>query len=168
MSRPRRITVQCSIQWSQAWWPSVTLTAGQLSTTQDRGNGNFLLLPSHYLSLIFPPLPSLFLFRVVRYRCTTWPIVREDAVSACFDRTGQQLYVMHRVLPPVLYDLWHDKARLSFMDNTGSYRNVVTMKSGCFMGQNDEVCTVVNRMIQSSIRNLNSQNIHVILYMWSD
>lgn len=52
---------------------------------------------------------------------------------------GQQLYVMHRVLPPVLYDLWHEEARLSFMDNTGSYRNVVTMKSGCFMGQNDEV-----------------------------
>ena len=106
--------------------------------------------PPHHLSL------SLFLFRVVRYRCTTWPIVREDAVSACFDRTGQQLYVMHRVLPPVLYDLWHDKARLSFMDNTGSYRNVVTMKSGCFMGQNDEVCTVVNRiqrMIQSNVRN---------------
>jgi hypothetical protein len=46
---------------------------------------------------------------------------------------------MHRVLPPVLYDLWHEEARLSFMDNTGSYRNVVTMKSGCFMGQNDEV-----------------------------
>ena len=155
--------MQCSTQLSQAWWPSVTLTVGQLSTTQDRGNGNFLLLPSHYLpliSLLPPPLPppplSLFLFRVVRYRCTTWPIVREDAVSACFDRTGQQLYVMHRVLPPVLYDLWHDKARLSFMDNTGSYRNVVTMKSGCFMGQNDEVCTIVNRiqhMIQSNVRN---------------
>ena len=77
--------------------------------------------------------------RLVRYKCTTWPIVREDAVSACFDRTGQQLYVMHRVLPPVLYDLWHEEARLSFMDNTGSYKNIVTMKSGCFMGQNDEV-----------------------------
>ena len=25
------------------------------------------------------------------------------------------------------------------MDNTGSYKNMVTMKSGCFMGQNDEV-----------------------------
>ena len=111
--------------------------------TQDKGKGtcNFLLL---ILTLFIhptpPPLHILF-FRLVRYKCTTWPIVREDAVSACFDHTGQHLYVMHRVLPPVLYDLWHEEARLSFMDNTGSYKNIVTMKSGCFMGQNDEVST---------------------------
>ena len=46
---------------------------------------------------------------------------------------------MHRTLPPCLFDLWNEKVKLSFVDNTGSYKNMVTMKSGCFMGQNDEV-----------------------------
>lgn len=95
---------------------------------------------SFHISSIFQIFSHL--FRLVRYKCTRWPIVREDAVSACFDRTGQQLYVMHRILPPCLYDLWHEEAQLSFMDNTGSYKNIVTMKSGCFMGQNDEVMVV--------------------------
>ena len=48
---------------------------------------------------------------------------------------------MHRTLPPCLFDLWDEEVKLSFMDNTGCYKNLVTMKSGCFMGQKDEVST---------------------------
>ena len=130
--------MQCSTRWSPDWWQSVTHTVEPLSMIQDKRKGKFLF----YLHTVYHFSLPLFFFcfyRLVRYKCTTWPIVREDAVSACFDHTGQQLYVMHRVLPPVLYDLWHEEARLSFMDNTGRYKNIVTMKSGCFMGQNDEV-----------------------------
>ena len=141
--------MQCSTQWSPGWWLYVTLIREQRSTTLDRRKGGTDIFPlaiptiticpvSHLFVIKFcHPVPSL--FRLVRYKCTTWPIVREDAVSACFDSTGQQLYVMHRMLPPCLYELWDEEARLSFMDNTGSYKNTVTMKSGCFMGQNDEV-----------------------------
>lgn len=78
--------------------------------------------------------------RIIRYKCDGRGIAQEEATSACFDRTGRQLYVMHCNHPPCLYDLWHEEARFSFKECMESYmyRNTVMPKSGCFMGQDDE------------------------------
>ncbi len=46
---------------------------------------------------------------------------------------------MMRKLPPCVFNIWERLAQFSFVDDTGGYRNTVTMKSGCFLGQRDEV-----------------------------
>ena len=64
---------------------------------------------------------------------------QDDCVSVCFSSTGTQLFTLQRQLPPCVFDIWSREAKYSFVDDTGVYRNSVTMKSGCFMGQRDEV-----------------------------
>ena len=68
-----------------------------------------------------------------------YPLKREDAVSVCFNTTGTQLFSMYRSRAPVLHTLWERSALCYFTDSSKKYRNSVTMKSGCFMGQSDEV-----------------------------
>ena len=79
---------------------------------------------------------------VLRYRSSQWTRRKEDSVSACFNSTGSQLFVLRKRQPPCLFSLWEEEPLFSFFDDSGGYRNSVTMKSGCFMGQNDEVESV--------------------------
>ena len=137
MKRCLPITVLPSIQWSQRWWSSAMDTQEHLSMMLGRRRGKVLRSFSS-LSSSF----TFFLDRLLQYKLTKWPMGRQDAVSASFSSTGCQLYVMHRTLPPCLFDLWDEEVKLSFMDDTGCYKNMATMKSGCFMGQNDEVRTL--------------------------
>ena len=91
-------------------------------------------------------------FRVIAYKSSHGPSLREDAVSVCFNSTGTQLFSMYRRRAPTLHDLWESTALCHCSDITGAYRNSVTMKSGCFLGQNDEVsgvCLNIRRLLMA-------------------
>lgn len=75
----------------------------------------------------------------MKYQSTEHPVYREDGVSVCFNSSGTQLFSMYRHHAPALHSLWDSRALYYYSDVQGEYRNSVTMKSGCFMGQNDEV-----------------------------
>ena len=75
----------------------------------------------------------------MKYQSTEHPVLREDGVSVCFNSTGTQLFSMYRRHAPTIHSLWEGRALYYFTDVHGAYRNSVTMKSGCFMGQDDEV-----------------------------
>ena len=63
----------------------------------------------------------------------------EDVVSLSFSQDGKFLFAMQRRLPPCLYRTTQPNAAAVFMDEKGEYMNMVSMKSGCFVGINDEV-----------------------------
>ena len=68
-----------------------------------------------------------------------WGVNKEDVMSVCFNRAGTQLFTLQKHLPPAVFDIWEREPRYSFTSSDGSYRNSVTMKSGCFAGPRDEV-----------------------------
>ncbi len=64
-------------------------------------------------------------------------------MSVCFNGVGSQLFAMYRDRPPSLFDLHESRATQVFIDTEHhSYSNRVTLKSGCFMGQDDEVLII--------------------------
>ena len=75
--------------------------------------------------------------------------LKENAVSVCFNKSGEQLFALYRGLSPCLFDLHEPKPVQCFVND--SYRNMVTLKSGCFMGSDDEV-----RSQSSSCRGIES------------
>lgn len=85
--------------------------------------------------IIIKPTPC----RMVNYKGTRYPTFSEDGVSVCFNSAGTQLFSMYRRNACTLHNLWETSALCIYSDVNGAYRNSVTMKSGCFMGQDDEV-----------------------------
>ena len=59
-------------------------------------------------------------------------------MSVNFSRDGRYLFTMQRRQPPYLYLTNEPKVAATFMDEKGEYMNVVSMKSGCFVGTDDE------------------------------
>ena len=112
--------------------------------TLDRGRskGTCTLIPrphtpsthSHTHTL---PLTHTHTPRVRRYQGVGSVTLKENAVSVCFNKTGEQLFALYRGLSPCLFDLHEPKPVQCFVND--SYRNMVTLKSGCFMGPHDEV-----------------------------
>lgn len=60
-------------------------------------------------------------------------------MSVSFSRDGQFLFTMQRRKPPCLYQTAQPHVAATFMDESGDYMNIVSMKTGCFVGVNDEV-----------------------------
>ena len=60
-------------------------------------------------------------------------------MSVSFSRDGQFLFTMQRRKPPCLYQTTQPHVAATFMDESGDYMNIVSMKTGCFVGANDEV-----------------------------
>ena len=81
--------------------------------------------------------------RVFSYSSGKYHVFGEDVVSVCFSRSGQHLFTMQRRQLPYLYQTTRPNVAIRFMDEKGDYMNSVTMKSGCFVGTNDEVCVCV-------------------------
>ena len=77
--------------------------------------------------------------RILTYKSTNSRVYHDDGVSICFNGTGTKVFSMYRRHAPTLHNLWDEQALCYYSDVNGAYRNCVTMKSGCFMGQNDEV-----------------------------
>jgi hypothetical protein len=78
-----------------------------------------------------------------------YPVFNEDGVSICFNSTGTKVFSMYRYHAPVLHSLWESSALCYYGDLDGKYKNSVTMKSGCFMGQDDEVRSATSYRRQS-------------------
>ena len=82
-----------------------------------------------------------FYIRILVYEPTWNPLFQQDVVSVCFDRSGTRVLTLQRQLPPTVFNIWEGKALYQLADDTRSYRNSVTMKTGCFLGHSDEVNT---------------------------
>lgn len=61
-------------------------------------------------------------------------------MSVNFSGNGKFLFTMQRRQAPCLYKTTQPNVAATFMDEKGEYMNIVSMKSGCFVGTNDEVC----------------------------
>jgi hypothetical protein len=76
--------------------------------------------------------------KVFSYSSSKHRVFGEDVVSLSFSQDGKFLFAMQRRLPPCLYRTTQPNAAAVFMDEKGEYMNMVSMKSGCFVGINDE------------------------------
>ena len=78
------------------------------------------------------------------YDPTWYSQYRQDVVSVRFDWSGTRLLTLQREFPPTVFNIHENRALYQLIDDTGAYSNSVTMKSGCFLGHNDEVGGVHN------------------------
>jgi len=60
-----------------------------------------------------------------------------EGMSVTFNSNGSLLYALRRRLPPVLFKLHQPHAFCQF--DADNYVNLCTMKSGCFVGDRDQV-----------------------------
>ena len=60
-----------------------------------------------------------------------------EGMSVTFNQNGNLLYALRRRLPPVLFKLHQSQAFCQF--DADNYVNLCTMKSGCFIGDEDQV-----------------------------
>ncbi len=60
-----------------------------------------------------------------------------EGMSVTFNGDGSLLYALQRRLPPVLFKLHQSQAFCQF--DADNYVNLCTMKSGCFVGDRDQV-----------------------------
>ena len=82
---------------------------------------------------------SFSLRRIFNYYSSKHLVFGEDVVSLSFSQDGKLLFAMQRRLPPCLYQTTQPSAAAIFLDEKGEYMNMVSMKSGCFVGPKDEV-----------------------------
>lgn len=63
-----------------------------------------------------------------------------EGMSVQFNHNGNLLYALRRRLPPVIFKLNQSHAFCQF--DADNYVNLCTMKSGCFVGDSDQVIFV--------------------------
>ncbi|KAL5464109.1 hypothetical protein EMCRGX_G033075 [Ephydatia muelleri] len=76
--------------------------------------------------------------KLLAYDPTWYSQYRQDVVSVRFDWSGTRLLTLQREFPPTVFNIHENRALYQLIDDTGAYSNSVTMKSGCFLGHNDE------------------------------
>ena len=64
-----------------------------------------------------------------------------EGMSVTFNNNGSLLYALRRRLPPVLFKLHQSRAFCQF--DADNYVNLCTMKAGCFLGDDDQVCLFI-------------------------
>ena len=60
-----------------------------------------------------------------------------EGMSVSFNSNGRLLYALRRRLPPVIFKFNQSQAFCQF--DADNYVNLCTMKSGCFVGDQDQV-----------------------------
>lgn len=112
--------------------PRVPSTASNC-TTFDYPRGKTTGRGSEKTNWIFSP--------VLRYgeskTCSRSRDTTVEGMSVTFNSNGSLLFALRRRLPPVLFKLHQSKAFAQFDAN--NYVNLCTMKSGCFLGDEDQV-----------------------------
>ena len=82
---------------------------------------------------------NLYFCRLIEYRCTSYPVRRTEALSACFNSTGTRIFSLYKSLPPCVFDTFSEKVQFYCVDDEAWFDIKVTLKSGCFAGSSDEV-----------------------------
>ena len=93
--------------------------------------------------LVIKATVDLSCLRLFGYQSAKFPVRSAETVSVTFNSTGSQVYTMSRNLPPTVCDTASPQIKWQFVDEEGTYRNSVTMKSGCFAGDRDEASLLV-------------------------
>ena len=95
------------------------------------------LLPHIMYNIII--IQYMYIHRLFNYYSSKYHLFGEDVVSVSFSGDGRHLFTMQRRQPPCLYLATQPKVAATFVDENGGYMNVVSMKSGCFVGARDGV-----------------------------